>query len=290
MDTRIKQNSIGFFEISDKPPPEELQSYYAEKYYQQPEGQYQKSYDDSELKYLENRARTAYSTLKLLGHSPSSMLELGCGEGFFADYFFRENLKIVLNDFSKAGLSTFNPHLLQFLSEGDADVFMKELYAANKRFDFISLDNVLEHVAEPSGFTQNLQRVMHKDSIVRITVPNDFSSFQQALVKANLTTETWICPPQHLSYFNTENLNPFFESLGFKVLSMQVDFPIEQFLVNPHSNYWKDRSLGKGAHQARVFCTNYLADKDIEEYIRFCESAAKLGFGRDISVYIALNE
>jgi hypothetical protein len=71
------------------------------------------------------------------------------------------------------------------------------------------------------------------------------------------------------------------------VLSLQADFPIELFLANPHSNYWRDRSLGKAAHLTRVFCENYLIAEDIDAYIQYSEAAGKLGFGRELIVYAA---
>jgi hypothetical protein len=117
-------------------------------------------------------------------------------------------------------------------------------------------------------------------------VPNDFSSFQDLLVELGCTEETWVSPPEHLSYFNTASLKALIENQGFELVSLQADFPIEQFLVNEHSNYWKNRELGKGAHRTRVIVTNYLANKDLDRLIDYQEAAADLEFGRVITAYI----
>ena len=66
---------------------------------------------------------------------------------------------------------------------------------------------------------------------------------------------------------------------------MQAGFPIESFIANPHANYAKDRSLGKGAHFARVFCENYQIERDIDAYVALCEAAARLDYGRNLTVY-----
>lgn len=50
-----------------------------------------------------------------------------------------------------------------------------------------------------------------------------------------------------------EIIADLFDHFGYKVLSPQADFPIEAYLVNPHSNYWKDRGLGKGTRLLRKF-------------------------------------
>ena len=150
------------------------------------------------------------------------------------------------------------------------------------------MDNVLEHVIEPELLLRNIMNVMHARSVLRVTVPNDFSSFQNLLLKENIIEETWVCPPDHLSYFNSANLIKFCKALGFQVYSAQCDFPIELFLTNEHSHYNKNKGLGKGAHRSRVICTNYLVEEDIDAYISLSEAAAKLQFGRDVTVYLGL--
>lgn len=288
MNDVVKKNDLGFFEIQDKPDQSELDAYYREKYYQAPSGQYQKTYSADEREFFENRARVSMATLERLGRTPGTLLELGCGEGFFARFFYDRGVKLFLNDLSSAGIESFNPDLKKYLNVGDSVAHVEAQAAEGRTFDLIAMDNVLEHVIDPIALTRSLRKIMGPYSVVRITVPNDFSGFQQMLLDRDLTENTWVCPPDHLSYFNSVNLAAFLEAQGFEVLSTQVDFPIELFLSNPHSNYWQDRSLGKGAHLSRVLCSNYLINKDIDAYIGYCECAAKLEFGRNTTIYAGL--
>lgn len=287
--SNIVKNSHGFFEINPKPSKEELTDYYSKKYYQEPKGQYQNTYSDDERRFFSNKAKVALRTIRKTNASAKSLFEIGCGEGFFADYFYNNDITdIELNDFSDFGLKNFHPHLLRFLKKLDAYQHIEKAITENKSFDIISMDNVLEHVADPENLLRRIKSLMHSNSVLRITVPNDFSSFQELLLNKDICTNTWVCPPDHLSYFNSANLSEFCEALGFKVHSSQCDFPIELFLTNEHSHYYNDRSLGKGAHKSRVLCTNYLVDHDIDAYISLSEAAAKLQFGRDISVYLGV--
>lgn len=287
--TNVVKNPHGFFEIDPKPSKDELEAYYSKKYYQDPKGQYQNSYSDEEIKFFSNKAKVALRTISGTNASVKSLMEIGCGEGFFADYFYNNNITdIELNDFSDVGLSNFHPHLSKFLKKVDAYQHIEEAVNENKKFDVISMDNVLEHVIDPESLLLKIKNVMHLNSVLRITVPNDFSSFQELLLNEDICTETWVIPPDHLSYFNSANLLKFCEALGFKVYSSQCDFPIELFLTNEHSHYYNNRSLGKGAHKSRVLCTNYLVDQDIDAYISLSEAASKLQFGRDITVYLGV--
>ena len=51
-DPRLKRTRLGYLEVVNKPTSEELNSYYANKYYQEAMGSYEKSYSNEELKYI----------------------------------------------------------------------------------------------------------------------------------------------------------------------------------------------------------------------------------------------
>lgn len=285
----VKKNKHGFYEVSSKPQQTELEVYYAEKYYQKPNGQYQKVYSKGELEYFANKATICLHTIKKFLPEVTSFFEVGCGEGFFANELYKAGVqKIILNDFSEAGIESFNPHLKHFFKKLDIYELIEEFANQDVHFSLISMDNVLEHVVDPEDLLEKLKLIMRGNSVLRITIPNDFSAFQYMIINEGLTEETWICPPDHLSYFNSENIVRFSEELGFRVLSAQCDFPIELFLTNQHSHYYKDRSLGKEAHRSRVLCSNYLVNENIDAYISMSEAAAKLQFGRNITVYLTL--
>lgn len=40
------------------------------------------------------------------------------------------------------------------------------------------------------------------------------------------------------------------------------------------------------AHFSRVFCENFLIGKNIDNYIRYAEASAALGFGRELIAYV----
>lgn len=289
MNKLLRKNKYGFYEIKSKPKQSDLNSYYEKKYFQQTSVQYQETYSPDELAFFANRAVICQHTIKKFLPKINSFFEVGCGEGFIANEFYKAGVKkIILNDFSEAGLEKFYPYLKRFLKKINIYDHIRELAHLDEHFDLVSMDNVLEHVIDPERLLKELQTIMSENSVLRITVPNDFSSFQEMLVKKNLTEETWVSPPDHLSYFNCENILKFCENLGFKILSAQCDFPIELFLTNKHSHYYENRNLGKEAHRARVLCSNYLTNKNIEAYVSMSEAAAKLQFGRNVTIYLNL--
>jgi len=175
--------------------------------------------------------------------------------------------------------------MLPYFSAGDIFEQVKDGIRNEKKFGLINLQNVLEHVIDPIELLVDLKMMLSKNAAIRIRVPNDYSEFQMALLNSNKTTNTWFAPPEHLSYFNKTGLKNILHHCGYQILSLQADFPIELFLANDHSNYSKNRSLGKQAHLSRIFCENHLIESNINDYLEYSQAAGKLGFGRGLIAY-----
>lgn len=282
------EHNLGFIEALPKPAEIELESFYAQRYFQEEHGGYGNTYTEEELLHFELDARVARYIAESF-NVKELLLDLGCGEAFFAAAFLRAKWKVQCYDFSNAGIQRCNPQLLRYFQQGN----LKELgkFSWVREIGLINLSNVLEHVVDPIAILADIRmNLMGNGTILRIVVPNDYSKFQKHLVERGMTGNTWFVPPEHLSYFNRTSLLKLLSHCGFRVRSFQADFPIEIFLVNPHSNYARNRELGKGAHNARVAIQNFLMSTDIDGYIKYAESAGNLGFGRDLVVYATVEE
>jgi SAM-dependent methyltransferase len=282
-------NPLGYYEAIPKPTSKELEQHYGEKYYQNAQGSYSSQYLDEELKYFHNVARVALETAGIF-NLDKSLYDLGCGEGFFTKSFYDFGWKVSCCDFSAFGISKHNEEMLPYFSSGDIFEQVKDKIRNKKKYGLINLQNILEHVIDPVDLLIELKAMLSEKSAIRIRIPNDYSDFQKALFARNNTTNTWFSPPEHLSYFNKDGLTNILHHCGYKILSMQADFPIEIFLANNHSNYSKDRSLGKQAHLSRVFCENHLIETNITDYLEYSQAAGKLGFGRELITYAVVDQ
>ena len=283
----LKITKWGFKSIYPMPSDELLESHYAEQYYQKNEGSYQKYYGLEELKYFEIESKVAEYLYKKYGSgSNKTMLDVGAGEGFFSKYFVEENWEVTMCDFSDYGMRQNNPQLVESLIKGNIYQTLSNLKSASNTYNFINLKNVIEHVKDPDGLLSIIKPLLSQGGILRIEVPNDYSMFQKFLLEKNFTKETWFCPPEHLHYFNIQSMTNFLIDLGFDICCMMTDFPIELFILNKHSNYAKERSLGKAAHMARVYANNYLYDQGIENYINYFKASANVEIGRQITTYV----
>jgi 2-polyprenyl-3-methyl-5-hydroxy-6-metoxy-1,4-benzoquinol methylase len=282
----VTKNKYGFYSIQPVPSVDELRKHYEDMYYQKASGSYQRDYEIDELNYFKSEAAISEYIFSCMNKSFSrKLLDVGAGEGYFSKYFLEKDWDIATTDYSNFGMKRNNPQLIPTLIQGDALEVLSQLITDKKIFDFINLKNVLEHSREPVELLQKIKLLMKGGSLLRIEVPNDYSSFQQLLLDRKFSPNTWFSPPEHLHYFNANSLVDFIKCLGFKIHLVLSDFPIELFLLNENSNYSRDKSLGKGAHRARVTANNFILQSGFEKYIEYYSASAEVGLGRQIIVF-----
>jgi len=288
----LSKNKLGFYELTEKPSAQELASYYQEKYYQEARGSYELSYTQPELDYFDAKHRRIHYLVNLHQGTRDnrSLLDVGCGEGFALSYFSRHGFDVRGLDFSDAGIHQQNPSFRESIETGDLFLLLKERVRSGARNDVVILQNVLEHVIDPFELCLLIKQLLEPKGVAIITVPNDFSLTQKtALSEGRIDREFWVCPPDHLSYFNYESLKNILVYSGFTVDDMIADFPIDWYLFHPGSNYIQDPSNGKAAHFSRIIIENMLQANDISDVVCFYRSLAKLGAGRDLTAVVSVN-
>lgn len=274
------------------PSQEELNAYYASQYYQTSDGKkntYDFSYTDNEIKYKQLESKMILESLKqIAAEKPiNSFLEIGCGEGFLLAEARKTGLQVEGVDYSKYGISKWNPGLEKYCVFGDAIQFIEESTRFKKQYDAIVLKNVLEHVREPGKLLQILRPLLHENTFLLTTVPNDYSNIQRlAMERGHIDREFWFAPPDHLYYFNTKNIRPFFENYNYQVKDMFSSFPIDFYLFHSGSNYIMDRTRGKEAHFARISLDLMMAEEGMDKLLSLYRAMAQCGVGRDITIIV----
>lgn len=286
----------GIYRADPLPNIEDLKEHYESKYYQEANGTttYESAYSQKELDHKVLEANLAIQAIEdqIPNKNPTpSLLELGCGEGFFLKQVNNQtqwNMKGI--DFSKFGVEKWNPDMLDKCEFGDIDSYINQYIQENKSFDICVLRNVLEHVIDPKALLTNLKKILSQTGLLLITVPNDYSLIQtHALANGYIDKDFWFLPPDHLHYFNTQNIRNFVGDLGYTVIDMFSSFPIDMFLFHPGSNYVKDKTVGKAAHHARIVLDLLMAQAGINNLLTLYRAMANCGVGRDISIIISPN-
>lgn len=291
MNNDVIESKYGYFSIKNLPTQQELEKYYSEKYYQEDSIQYSHVYTNDELTHFANKAKVAQFIFQtLFNNKNNSFLDVGSGEGFFASSFFHSGWKVTTMDYSNFGINSHNPHLVDTLIQGDVFQSLENQRLANNKFDFINLSNILEHVIDPIKLLKTLKLLLSEQSLLRISVPNDYSNFQQFLLDKQYTTNTWLCPPDHLHYFTFDSLSNLLKGLGYEIVISMGEFPIELYISNESSNYVKNKELGKFAHKSRIEVDNFLFNQGLEKYINYYKASADIGLTRQVVIYAKILE
>ena len=181
-------NEFGFWELLNKPSPEELEAYYSKSYYQKSmSSSYESTYSSLEIEHRTNLIQQKYAVLKhLIPNSVSKcrLLDVGCGEGWALKYFKEKLWDVVGLDYSDYGITIHNQSCLDQLIIGDISKNIVSLINENQEFDVIWMDNVLEHVLQPIVLLRQLRRLISPNGVMVIQVPNDFSLVQQYLYES----------------------------------------------------------------------------------------------------------
>ena len=279
----------GWVSASPLPSATDLRKFYAELYYQTPQTTtYQAEYSDLDRRYKTMRCDALLHALARLGLSKGdAFLDVGAGEGFLMDAADRERYDVTGLDHSSFGVEKFVPRLRDRLVVGDVVESLSSLAASGRRFVVCSLLNVIEHVVDPAGLMESVRHAMSPGGLVAITVPNDYSRLQALLREERMIDrDHWSAPPQHLHYFNAENLVRFCQSSGFEIVDGYSDFPIELYLLHPGSNYVTDASNGPAAHRARLLHDLLIAEAGMDRYLSVYRALFSVGAGRNITLIL----
>jgi len=289
--SKLIQTKYGYWTFDPLPSKEELNHFYADSYYQNEGVQYQLQYSDEEVAYFRLRTSLVMRQLRRLrpGQSLKTFFDVGCGEGWFLDKFYKDGMKVRGIDFSAFAIERFHPHMKEFFEQGNIYVLLDRYIKSGEKYDVILLANVIEHVQDPIGLLNKLRKILIRDGILVILAPNDFSSIHEHLLATKIIDKPfWVRYPGHLSYFNKQSMLNIFEGIKLKTEAIVSDYPIELNLFNPNSNYSRDPKTGKGVHLLRVRTNNFLAGIDEESLLDLYTVYGRMGVGRNLYYYCSL--
>jgi 2-polyprenyl-3-methyl-5-hydroxy-6-metoxy-1,4-benzoquinol methylase len=267
--------------VEPLPTADELKAFYEHQYFQENLGTHAPAYAADELAFINFRNRVLHALicreLNVTDLRGRTLLDIGAGEGFTLRYFHDLGVKVAGADFSKAGIERHNPDLLSHFVQCDVNT----LPLAGP-FDFVVLNGVLEHVRDPRATITSIKSHCHPATLLFVLVPNEFNRIQmEYLGDAPLESAPWFCPPEHLSYFEPQSLRAILAEAGYDPLYLGAGFPIETFLFDGATDYYKDRTKGAAAHHARKRFINVLS-QDMNGALDFCAALASANIGREL--------
>lgn len=159
-------------------------------------------------KRLRYDARRSLKNLDSLGYNSGSLLDIGCGAGFFMDEARKKG-------WETTGVDTAKIPVDYAVKKLKLNAVQKNIlaYKTTRKFDVISLQQVIEHLPDPYPVLSNMQKLLARNGIVCISTPNIDSWLYRVLGKRF----NYFIPPEHLVYYSPSTLSAVLKKAGFRV-------------------------------------------------------------------------
>jgi len=170
--------------LCHQPNINETNNYYRNKF----------EYSDGRLNenIMRSRSKIILKNLSKLNRYGKTLLDIGAGLGFFVEEAKKVGLKVIGIDPSK----NFTPNAVLNIN---FEEFIR--LHPQKKFDFITLIHVIEHVRDPIIFLHQALTRLNQNGVLYIETPN----LDSHLFRFEGFSYTFLTPPQHLWLFSIKS-------------------------------------------------------------------------------------
>lgn len=176
---------------------------------------YESLYKKSTVTYdahMENLNRTyGYYLKKAEKYLPQkgSLLEIGCGNGFFLEEALRQGYKTVAGvEPGEPSIAKARADIRPFIKQG---MFSKEMFA-NQKFDCICIFQTLDHLIDPNKVISDAYAILNPGGII-ISINHN----EKALTAKIFGEKSPIIDIEHTYLYNPKTMRTIFEKNGFVV-------------------------------------------------------------------------
>lgn len=137
------------------------------------------------------------------------ILDIGCSNSPFPNLAFDNGKNVDVVDYIKP--KKLKCGIGYFQSAIDSEAWATEI---NKKYDIITLFDVIEHCRCPNKTVKNINETLNELGCVFITTPlcNTFGD------KYAIGTTKWLYPPEHLNIFSKKGMEKLFGLHGFELI------------------------------------------------------------------------
>lgn len=158
-------------------------------------------------------AHRAIRRISTLNPTKGRLLDVGCGQGFFAKEAQDDGFTVDAIEIADAQRAC----AAQMLGTEPLDVPFEE-FSEERPYDAIVMSQILEHVIDVNEWIRKARRLLGPAGILFVASPS-FASFFRRLLQAR---DPYVTPPVHLNYFSPDNLALLLRKHGFQVLGVET--------------------------------------------------------------------
>ncbi|HWX73815.1 MAG TPA: methyltransferase domain-containing protein [Solirubrobacteraceae bacterium] len=150
---------------------------------------------------------------------PPRVLDLGCGEGYFAAALARGGAEVVAVDVAEAALRrarTSHPELDVRLAEPEAPLPLED-----SSFDVVWAGETIEHVADTQQWLSEVRRVLRSGGLILISTPDHGFLTRLRLALSARAFESHFDPlADHLRFYTRRVLAGLLAGFGFEEVAV----------------------------------------------------------------------
>lgn len=174
---------------------------------------------DSRRKHKIKKSGWLIDLAALHNKKMNSVLEVGCSIGYTLEAAKKRSLKHLGIDISKFAVDYCNK-----IGLNASNATFNDLQTEGFKCDLIFKQHVLEHFENPFEVLKNCHKLLNKDGLILILVPNSkYYRAHKQREKHRFYSKEGV-GAEHYVYFNYSTLSATLEATGFKVV--QMNYPI----------------------------------------------------------------
>ena len=170
-------------------------------------GDYEFRVDNTSLHRFRKMSRRIVAELMRLNHTGATLLDVGTGYGTFVEIAGSTGLAAIGIEPAKNLYDSASSKLKDKILNLGLDGFIR---INTKKYDFITLIHVIEHVKHPKVFLEKVFALLSPGGVLYIETPN--SASHQAVVEEE--RYTFLTRPDHLNLFSKRSLNKLIKNVA----------------------------------------------------------------------------
>ena len=174
-------------------------------------GDYVFRVNDTALQRFESITTKVIQQMRTMNPRGRSLLDIGAGYGTGVRLAVHEGLDACGIEPAQNLFRSARNQLGSRMIRADFDQYLKQ---SSRKFDFILLIHVIEHVRNPQAFIRNVITRLNPNGILYIETPNS----QSHLLRIEQDLYTFLTPPDHIHLFGPSSLEILIKNTDGRVL------------------------------------------------------------------------
>ncbi len=223
----IECSHCGVIYFNPMPTDEQLQRFYSPDYFN--------------FNHYQDEAKGAQCAKRLMSIGErGKFLDIGCALGYFiCGIKWHSDWEVYGIEHSKEAVRFACQKLRLDVKQGE----LQDVGFPDQFFDYIHMNNVLEHLRNPVGLLKEVRRIIKNDGRLFLSVPNGYNDSRNLIHFYQTEFGPAKSPNGHIYFFPKRTLLTLFNQIGFKIKNKKTG-SIKKGLRNigylPKKKNWKE--------------------------------------------------